>query len=452
MNFSKFTYPFSYTPHPLVREEAERLISRIASDPELDALFREGKMLGVLLVEDPASPGEAKPLYGFSGLAGGRSHVTGFVPPIFDLADPQGEFKRREAKISAMPVGEPKSQASRELQDWIFEQFVVFNAEGESRSIKQVFAEQGLVPPGGTGECALPRMLQYAYSNGYRPLAFGEFWYGASGRGEVRSQGCFYPSCTGKCGPLLKFMLEGLEVDPNPDKADASAEPSIIYEDDSIVVASKPSGMLSVPGKIESLSLLVWLQRKLGMRLFSCHRLDMDTSGLLVFAKNVSCQAAIQRQFENREVEKSYLALLCDETGPGAVSLDFGMKGEVDLPLALDYYDRPRQMVDFESGKPALTLYEVLSDEDDRERRGGILVRFFPKTGRTHQLRVHAASSQGLGRPIKGDRLYGGMAAATEGGADEGVRGALMLHAEYIKFTHPESGRVMKFSLEPSWL
>ncbi|MCQ2136025.1 MAG: hypothetical protein MJY67_03830, partial [Bacteroidales bacterium] len=219
MNFSKFTYPFSYTPHPLVREEAERLISRIASDPELDALFREGKMLGVLLVEDPSvfdsgseissDSHRMKVLYGFSGLAGGRSHVTGFVPPIFDLADPQGEFKRREAQISAMPVGESKSQASRELQDWIFEQFVVFNAKGESRSIKQVFAEQGLVPPGGTGECALPRMLQYAYSNGYRPLAFGEFWYGASGRGEVRSQGCFYPSCTGKCGPLLKFMLEG---------------------------------------------------------------------------------------------------------------------------------------------------------------------------------------------------------------------------------------------------
>lgn len=445
MNFSKFNYPFSYTPHPLVREAAERLISNISSDSSLDELFNEGKMLGVLLAcsEDSFNAGDVEPscvrtLYGFSGIAGGRSRLPGFVPPVYDLNDPDGEFKRREAEISAMKDGEEKSDASRELQKWIFDQFVVRNALGQSMTIAEVFGAQGLVPPGGTGECALPKMLNHAYAKGLRPLAFGEFWYGASGKGQVRKHGAFYPSCTGKCGPLLKFMLQGLDVEANPDVGtDAPGEPEIIFEDEHIVVAVKPSGMLSVPGKIESLSLLVWLQRKLGMRLFSCHRLDMDTSGLLVFAKSAQVQAAIQRQFEDRMVEKTYLALLDGGSSDG-VNLEQGMKGRIELPMCLDYYDRPRQMVDFQLGKPAVTDYEILECSDNC-CHGGVLVRFIPHTGRTHQLRVHAAHDKGLGCPIKGDRLYGG------------GDGRLMLHAAYLAFSHPATGERMEFRCDPDW-
>lgn len=499
----KFTYPFSYTPHPLVIGAAERLISYVSSHPALDDLFSEGKMLGVLLVsghgvvpathghpwpckwEGPSSAGRDERsegcsvqlpcpetesdkqcigetaenigvLWGFSGLAGGRSMVEGFVPPIFDLTDPDGYFKKREAEISELTpliagesdpsrkaeLIERRKSMSEELQKWIFEQFVVLNAKGESRNVYDVFAERGAVPPGGTGDCALPKMLQYAYKNGLKPIAFGEFWYGRSPKSEVRRHGSFYPSCMGKCGPLLAYMLRGVDVEPNPMEAYGGVllhEPEILYEDDAIIVVDKPSGLLSVPGKIKAESVLAFLQRRAnrlgnGERIFSCHRLDMDTSGVLVFAKSVELQAAIMRQFEDRKVSKSYLALL----SAGGKQLRQGDSGTIELPLMLDYYDRPRQMVDDEGGKAALTEYEVLEVGDD----GEAMVRFVPHTGRTHQLRVHSAHAEGLGRPIKGDRLYGDM---TSGGR-------LCLHAESLSFDHPVSGERMSFRTVPDFL
>ena len=236
-----FTYPFRYVPAPQIVEASRELISRILGDPALDAVFRDGKMMGVLQTDRGY-------LYAFSGLAGGRAMIDGFVPPVFDFTDPSGHFRTREAEISAMSAGEQKSRASAELQDWLFSQYIVSNARGESLSIKEVFARRGLVPPGGTGDCTAPKLLQYAYSHSLRPLAMGEFWYGASPRGEVREQGRFYPSCTGKCGPLLSFMMEGLEVEPNPLDAEfIREEPSVIHEDKYLIVVDKPSGMLSVP-------------------------------------------------------------------------------------------------------------------------------------------------------------------------------------------------------------
>ena len=171
-------------------------------------------MLGVLKVED--DKGDIDYLYAFSGTVGGRATLPGFVPPIYDLTEPEGYFRRREAEISAMPAGPERSAASAELQAWIFDRYRVSNARGETLSIREVFARRGLIPPGGTGDCAAPKLLQYAYDHKLTPIAMGEFWYGASPASEVRQQGCFYPSCTGKCGPLLSFMLEGLEVEANP--------------------------------------------------------------------------------------------------------------------------------------------------------------------------------------------------------------------------------------------
>ncbi len=431
----KFTYPFRYTPHPLVVEEAQKLIAEISADSALDSLFCEGKMLGVMVCSD--KNGDTVTLKAFSGLAGGRSKVPGFAPPVFDWAAPQGYFRKREAQISNIlnnPCDCPEcrslspSRMSAELQDWLFGQYKVLNARGEIRSIKEIFASRGLVPPGGTGDCAAPKMLQMAYLKGLTPKAMGEFWYGKSPEKEVRDQGRFYPSCTGKCGPLLSYMLQGLDVEPNPlDKLyDGVEQPDVMFADDTVIVVNKPAGMLSVPGRTCANSLLEWLQVRYG-EVHSCHRLDMDTSGVMVFARTMDAKVNLEGQFAAREVRKTYRARLV-AGGPW----NNADKGTIVLPLALDYYDRPRQMVDRENGKPAVTKFEVLQKFPD----GEIDVRFTPLTGRSHQIRVHAAHSQGLGRPIKGDKLYGAPDA-----------GRLFLFAESLCFLHPGTGLPMEFQI-----
>ena len=476
-----FTYPFCYTPAPDIVAAAQRLINclsaaemptgslppetsryarphhcaslavppltmpRVARFPEAGSrpadisaaqiaagascgIFHhlaEGKMMGVLKVED--QEGAVDYLYAFSGTVGGRAVVPGFVPPVYDLTDPDGYFRQREAEISAMPPGAERKAASAALQDWIFGQYRVSNARGETLSIREIFARRGLTPPGGTGDCAAPKLLQYAYSHHLTPLAMGEFWYGASPASEVREQGRFYPSCTGKCGPLLTWMLEGLDVAPNPLDREFTmeTEPRVLYEDAAILVVSKPAGMLSVPGRTRARSLLDWLRGRYG-EVHSCHRLDMDTSGLMVVARSTAYKSKLERQFAEREVTKTYRARLAAGAGP----FGHARRGTIALPLALDYYDRPRQMVDREHGKLAVTEYEVLKQLPD----GEIDIRFTPRTGRTHQLRVHAAHAAGLGRPIKGDRLYG----SADGGR-------LWLHAETLAFRHPDSGENLYF-------
>ena len=414
----RFTYPFRYVPHPLVADAAQALIRRIDADPTLRGIFSEGKMMGVLITD-------RGPLYAFSGLAGGTGEIDGFVPPVFDLRN--SWYKVREAEISAMPAGSEKSAASASLQEWIFRQYRVMNALGEEKSILDVFSERGIVPPAGTGDCAAPKLLDFAFRKGLRPLAMGEFWYGRSPQKEVREQGRFYPSCTGKCGPLLSWMMKGLDVEANP--ADAStespAEPVVVFMDGSIIVADKPSGMLSVPGRTGEESLLEWLRKRYGESVESCHRLDMDTSGLIVFARNKAAKAELERQFAERQVRKAYRARL--EGGPWK----HGMKGTIALPLCGDWYDRPRQMVDKVSGKKAITEYEVLEIMPD----GGIDILFRPLTGRSHQIRVHAAHSLGLGHPVRGDRLYGS--------ARKGEN--LWLRSCGLRFRHPESGETVSF-------
>lgn len=415
MPFGKFTYPFCYVPHPDVVDAAYALIARIDASDELKGLFSEGKMLGALLAE---KDGGVVPLYGFSGLAGGRSHVDGFAGPIYDT----------ENLIPAV-----SAEDSRRIQGELFNLYRVHNALGEEMSVSEIFALRGLVPPGGTGDCAAPKLLEHAYRLGLKPLAMGEFWYGAAPSSEVREQGRFYPSCMGKCGPLLTWMMRGLEVDPNPLDAGfaCGAEPEIIYEDDALIVVDKPAGMLSVPGRVSAESLLEWLQVRFG-EVHSCHRLDMDTSGLMVFARSLPVKSAVELQFAAHEVRKTYRArLVASSSARGRRSLRKGASGTVALPLSLDYYDRPRQMVDRESGKLAVTQYEVLEVLPD----GEIEVRFIPLSGRTHQLRVHAAHADGLGRPIKGDRLYG-----------DATGGRLWLHADSLSFCHPVTGDLLSFS------
>lgn len=406
--FGKFTYPFCYVPHPQVVEAAQSLIARIDSTPELHELFSEGKMMGVLITDQG-------PLYAFSGLARGLSHVDGFVPPIYDTQN----------LVPAVSADD-----SRRIQEDLFLRYLVHNALGNVRSVKEIFAERGLVPPGGTGDCAAPKLLEHAFRNKARPLAMGEFWYGAPGKRQVREQGCFYPSCTGKCGPLLTFMMQGLDVEPNPlDKGfELDKEPEIIYLDEQIIVVEKPSGMLSVPGKTESINLLDHLRSIYG-EVHSCHRLDMDTSGLMVYARDLESKSRLEAQFAARTVRKTYRARLSATNKPFTLP----RKGTIALPLITDWDNRPMQEVNYEIGKLAVTEYEVL----DILPNGEIDIRFYPKTGRTHQLRVHSAHANGLAHPIKGDRLYGQF-------GTEASR--LFLHAEALSFYHPSTGERLDFT------
>ena len=420
-----FTYPFCYVPDTRVVAEARKLTEYLDSGH----FDHSGKMFGILITDHG-------PLYAFSGLLGGHALVDGFVPPIFDYTLTDGYFRRREAEIAAqvarrkagLPVSEDPAKMSAQLQDWLFSQYKVINGKGECLSIKEIFAQRGLVPPGGTGECAGPKLLNHAYANGFRPLAMGEFWYGDSPDKEVREHGRFYPSCMGKCGLLLSWMLQGIDVAPNPLDTGFSndAKPEVIYEDDFLIVVNKPAGMLAVPGRVAAPNLLEWLRERYGDSVETCHRLDMDTSGLMVFARDLRTKAVMEAKFAGRAVLKRYRARLVAGSGP----FKHASRGTIALPLAQDYYDRPRQFVDYENGKLAVTEYEVV----DLLPNGEIDVMFTPKTGRTHQLRVHSAHAKGLGRPIKGDRLYG-----------DATDGRLYLHAGYIEFSHPQTGERLVF-------
>ncbi len=319
------------------------------------------------------------------------------------------------------------------LQKWLFEQFRMLNARGEERDLNEIFAWYSTnyaggnalksIPPAGSGECCAPKLLQYAYIHHYKPVCMAEFWWGASPKGEIREHGHYYPSCQGKCKPILTFMLQGLEVDDDPlsDKK-SCRELEIIYEDDDIVIVNKPAGMLSVPGKNEHAeSVYSVLQRSLS-EVFMVHRLDMDTSGLMVVAKNKAAHESLQRQFAGHGVSKTYVALV------GNGGLKVGQTGRIELPLSADYLDRPRQKVDFESGKTAITDYKVLEVNDFFAR-----VELCPRTGRTHQLRMHCAHAQGLASPILGDPLYGNPSER------------MYLHASVLTFEHPSNGEKLIF-------
>ena len=522
----RFTCPYCYEPHPLaliaVKQVQQYVSSRTDWADELDA----GKMLGVLVAQD--AQGQLGFLAAFSGNLAGSVHHDFFVPPVYDLLDPQGEFKRGEAQITAINheverlkhspelaammkreaeekqlmgaeieafkemmaqhkltrdqrrqdpditpseleellnqsrfekaelrrirqrheekqreitaeiadfnhhIAELKARRkamSEALQERIFRLFVVSNALGERRDLVEVFRPLGTLPPAGAGECCAPRLLNFAYNNGLSPVCMAEFWWGASPVGEVRHHGHFYPACRSKCKPILDFMMQGLDVEDN-----ALGQPlddmtlDVVYDDQWLTVLNKPSGMLTVPGKLLEDTLLTRFQaaHPEAVGPIVVHRLDQETSGLVIFAKDKATHKSLQQQFESHSIKKRYIALL-----DGLVENDGGV---IDLPLLPDINDRPRQRVDKEYGKPSVTRYQVLEHGGAQTR-----VAFIPLTGRTHQLRVHASHPLGLNCPIVGDRLYG--TAATR----------LMLHAERITFTHPVTGQQITLDCPPEF-
>ena len=569
-----FTDPFRYIPDKLVKLAGQLVIDRLAQwaslpegSPEkhIESSFAEGKMLGVLVCRTGF-------LAAFSGTVKGpegrvTASVDGFVPPIIDLTEDNGHFKRKEAVITQMnkaieilsasteleelrkefqeasetrdaeietlqnrirfskmqrdeirsETADPgkldeliresqfqkaelkrckdrwkshiseikdrinefedtindlkarRSAKSDTLQKWIFENAIVNNGAGESSSIWEIFSREGLIPPGGTGDCAAPKLLNYAFIHGLEPLAMGEFWYGTSPDTAVRTHGHFYPSCTSKCGPLLGYMMKGLRSPVEPvmtyrhplmsgvtqkSEATESSLPTTfgnLYEDESIIVVEKPSGMPSVPGLDGRISLQEILTSGMAGRndsspgtIHAVHRLDMDTSGVMVFAKSAEAAVNLRRQFEDHTVRKTYMAKVSPDTDiPSKTG-----KGAIDLPLSPDYDERPRQKVDFTQGKPAHTEYEIIRTNED----GTSDILLYPYTGRTHQLRVHCAHHLGLGRPIVGDLLYGGHSVyeCNSGNCMETntkvLPGRLCLHALSITFLHPETGQELTFT------
>ena len=541
----KFTYPFHYTPHPLCVLAAEEVKAYIASRKEWQEELASGKMFGVLIVQTDNGitnneENQIGYLAAFSGNLAGKNLHPYFVPPVYDLLQPEGFFKIEEEQISAINIRirelensssyldskekwkieteqakavlnqakaelkmakearEIRRQSSPELseeeqasliresqyqkaeykrleKEWkkrleeletevryfdieierlkterkersaalqrkLFEQFRMLNAQGEVKDLYTIF-EQTVqkVPPAGAGECALPKLLQYAYLHQLKPLAMAEFWWGDSPKNEIRHHGYYYPSCKGKCEPILQHMLQGLEVDENPllNPVHEEEELEIVFEDEWLLIVNKPAGMLSVPGKAEDReSVYHRLKKKYPEATgpMIVHRLDMATSGLLLVAKTKKVHQDLQAQFANRSIKKRYVAVL-----DGIVLSE--RTGRIELPLCLNPLDRPRQIVSKEYGKEAITEYKIISesekiiDESERsinEPRKYTRIVFYPLTGRTHQLRVHAAHPEGLGCPILGDELYGKKA------------DRLYLHAEYIEFRHPIYGDIFR--------
>jgi len=314
-----------------------------------------------------------------------------------------------------------RKHKSAALQQKLFEQYHFINQFGDKKSIGEIFDGN---PPAGAGECAAPKLLQYAFLNQLRPITFAEFWWGQSPKSEIRKHRQYYPACKGKCEPILNFMLEGIEMDENPLKINPAEGKSIeiIYEDDFLAVVQKPDEFLSVPGKEIKDSVYSRIKNRYpdATGPLVVHRLDMSTSGLLLIAKTQAVYVALQAQFIKRTVKKRYQALL-----DGNILESEGM---IDLPLRLDIDNRPHQVVCFEFGKPAKTIWKVRSRINNQT-----LVDFYPVTGRTHQLRVHAAHPDGLNCPIVGDDLYGNKA------------NRLHLHAAEITFYHPKLQREMTF-------
>lgn len=349
------------------------------------------------------------------------------------------EYEAYQADI--LSLKQLRKTLSDALQQWLFSQFRMQNHEGESKDLLEIFRDAALrdypqatiatsriaalkmVPPAGSGECCEPKLLQYAYSLGYKPLQMAMFWWGESPKEEIRYHLHFYPACNGKCKPILQWMLPASTFEPAAVDLSLYNKVETLYEDREIAVIHKPEGLLSVPGKDAAQPSVYALMRSKYPEATGpliVHRLDMSTSGVMMIAKTEFAYHRLQKAFLNHQIQKKYVAIISGKVIPE--------KGIISLPLMPDYLDRPRQIVDHEQGKEAITEYEVLEPVDDSHLR----IALYPKTGRTHQLRVHCAHQEGLNAPILGDPLYGNEKAAR-----------LHLHAEEITFEHPLTGKKM---------
>ncbi len=448
-----FTNPFSYVPHPLCVAAAAEVKHYVEQHKDWEEELGRGKMFGVLVVEseDDSEKSGLAYLAAFSGQLNGESELDFFVPPIFDV-NSSAYFQEEMHKIEELIDNqEERKSRSEDLQEWLFCQYRFFNAQGEEKSLMDIFKDfykekmlkrehyernaQSHHIPSGSGECCAPKLLQYAFLHHLRPLCMAEFWYEKSKEGqttyrnysnpEVRHHGSYYPACQKKCRPILSFMLRGLDVEESRTERQSTQlinKVEVVYEDDKVVVVNKPSGLLSVPGRNGQKSVADWLKDVHRTDTFwFVHRLDQDTSGLLIIAKDETTYKSLQQQFIRHEVRKTYVALL-----DGLVK---GDEGKIKLRMRPDPNDPPRQIIDEEHGKQSVTRWRVTERTEHQTR-----VELYPDTGRTHQLRVHCAHPKGLNAPIHGDRLYGKTSSTS---------GRLSLHAKKLEIKI--GGKLMTF-------
>ena len=340
---------------------------------------------------------------------------------IEESKTPLADFENKIIGLMAL-----RKKTSAILQNTLFEKYQFLNQQKETKGLLTIFNNPSVKPPAGAGDCSAPKLLQYAFQHKLTPVAMAEFWWGISPNSEVRKHKNFYPSCQSRCKPILNHMLKGIQMDENLllKNLSENQELKIIFEDDDLVIVNKPPEFLSVPGKEITDSVYSRIKQKYPEATgpLIVHRLDMSTSGIIVLTKTKEANKIVQNQFIKRTVKKRYVALL-----NGKLSKK---QGVIKLPLRLDLDDRPRQLVDFKNGKKAETNWHVISQNDTHTR-----VHFYPITGRTHQLRVHAAHKEGLNTSIKGDDLYGKK------------QDRLYLHAEFIEFTHPTSRNKISFTV-----
>ena len=333
-------------------------------------------------------------------------------------------FSDFENKIASLK--KQRKEKSNDLQQTLFSKYAFLNKEKEQKNLLDIFDNPALKPPAGSGECTAPKLLQHAFLNDLTPICMAEFWWGISPNSAIRKHKNFYPACQGRCKPILNHMLEGVKMDANLLLENlAEKQPlEIVYEDAVLLVVNKPAEFLSVPGKdiTDSVYTRIKAQYPNTSGPLIVHRLDMSTSGILILTKTKEANKILQSQFIKRTIKKRYVALLDGEISENS--------GKIQLPLRVDLDDRPRQLVDFEYGKNAITDWEIIKKE-----KGKTKVHFYPITGRTHQLRVHAAHKDGLNTPIVGDDLYGKK------------ENRLHLHAEFIEFLHPSTKEIMRFTV-----
>jgi len=341
--------------------------------------------------------------------------------------------KRKELAVfddEITNIRKDRKEKSSYLQQTLFSKYAFLNHKKESRSLLDIFNNPAIKPPAGSGECSAPKLLQHAFLNDLTPICMAEFWWGISPNSAIRKHKNFYPACQGRCKPILTHMLEGVKMDDNLllENLAETQELEIIYEDDVLLVVNKPSEFLSVPGKNISDSVYTRIKEKYPKATgpLIVHRIDMSTSGILLLTKTKEANKILQSQFIKRTIKKRYVALLDGDLTKNS--------GTIKLPLRVDLDDRPRQLVDFEYGKNAETNWEIIKKENGKTK-----VYFYPITGRTHQLRVHAAHKDGLNTPIVGDDLYGKK------------ENRLHLHAEFIEFSHPETNKIMSFTVAPDF-
>ena len=348
----------------------------------------------------------------------------------YQLKIDKDKIKVRSFSERIVSLKKLRKESSALLQMTLFDKFQFLNKQKEKKALIAIFNNPKEKPPAGSGECAAPKLLQFAFKNDLTPICLGEFWWGISPNSAIRKHKNFYPACQGRCKPILNYMLEGIPMDENLLIKSLSREKviEIIYEDDVLLVINKPAELLSVPGKEIKDAVYTRMKEKYPNATgpLIVHRLDMSTSGLLLLTKTKEANKVLQSQFIKRTVKKRYIALL-----DGDLRED---KGKIKLPLRLDIDDRPKQLVCYEAGKNAETIWEVIERKNNKTR-----VYFYPITGRTHQLRIHAAHKNGLNSPIIGDDLYGKK------------QDRLYLHAEYIQFSHPVSNKKISFRVAPSF-